>query len=184
VIVPEYSFLVNAPRLRQRYIYRALLSAIRNAKNYIYLSTPYFIPDIPLYRALRAAAKRGVDVRIIVPEISDYAFIDHARESYFTLVLKAGVKIYTYVPKMMHAKTAVVDDAWAMAGSFNLDSLSFFFNHEANIASTDQTFIREIKQDFVEDLAVCKKITLEEWAHRPLRRKILELLTWPFHSFL
>ena len=182
-VAAEYNFLTNAP-VRQRYIYKALLSAIRNARNYIYLSTPYFIPSVPLYRALRRAARRGVDVRIVVPEISDVIFSNASRESYFTLLLRAGIKIYTYVPEMMHAKTAVIDDKWATAGSFNLDSLSFFFNHEANIASSDPAFVSEIKQDFVEDLSVCRRVVYEEWIKRSLYRKFLELLTWPFHTIL
>lgn len=182
-VVPKYDLLTNAP-VRQRYIYKALLSVIRNSRNYVYLTTPYFIPTVPLYRALRRAAKRGVDVRIIVPEISDVILSRASRESYFTLLLRAGIKIYTYVPEMMHAKTVVVDDAWAMAGSFNLDSLSFFFNHEANVASFDFSFVSEIKQDFLEDIAVCKTVAYEDWIHRSLYRKILELLTWPFHTIL
>ncbi len=177
------NLLTNSPRLKHRHIYQALIANIRNAKKYIYLTTPYFIPDIRLYRVLRLAAKRGVDVRILVPEIADHVFINHARESYFSLALKAGIQIYIYKPFMMHAKTAVTDD-WATAGSFNLDSLSFYFNHEANIGTTEASFIEEIRKHFFEDLAVSEQINYEGWKNRPLRKKFLELLTWPFHSVL
>lgn len=182
--VKKYDILTNSPSLRQRHMYHALIGEIHNATTYIYLTTPYFIPDVPLYRALYLAAKRGVDVRILMPSIADHLFVNHARESYFTLALKAGIKLYVYTPVMMHAKTAVIDDEWATAGSFNLDSLSFFFNHEINVGSEDQKFIHELKNHFFEDVKVSKEIKLEEWKQRPLRKKFLELLTWPFHGIM
>jgi cardiolipin synthase len=182
--VRKYDLHTNSPSIRQRYLYHALLFNIRNAKKYIYLTTPYFIPDVVLYHALQLAAKRGIDVRLLVPTVADHLFINHARESYFTLALKAGIKIYTYNPTMMHAKTAVMDDAWATAGSFNLDSLSLFFNHEANISSFEPEFIQEIKNHFFEDLNVSTEVKYEVWTKRPLRKKFLELLTWPFHGLL
>lgn len=182
--VPEYTLLINAPSFRQRYIHRALIAHIQKAQKYVYLMTPYFIPDVPLFRAVRAAAKRGIDVRLIVPIIADHMFINHARECYFTLALKAGIKIYTYTPYMMHGKSAIIDDEWATAGSFNLDSMSFYFNHEANIASTDPYFIAELKRHFLNDLSSCRQVVYEQWIKRPLRKKFLELITWPFHGIL
>jgi cardiolipin synthase A/B len=182
--IRKYDLLINAPSLKQRYIHQELIFRIRNATKYIYLTTPYFIPDVRLYRALRVAAKKGVDVRILVPEVADHAFVNHARESYFTLALKAGIKIFVYTPEMMHAKTAVIDDYWATAGSFNLDSLSFYFNHEANIASLDPLFINELKNHFFHDLTKCREVTFEVWVKRPWRKKFLELLTWPFHGIM
>jgi cardiolipin synthase len=182
--VKKFDILTNSPSIRQRYMYHVLLAHINNAKKYVYLTTPYFIPDIPLYRALYLAAKRGVDVRVLVPEVADHLFVNHARESYFTLALKAGIKIYVYKPVMMHAKTAVIDDEWATAGSFNLDSLSFFFNHEINIASEETTFIHELKNHFFEDIKHSQEIFLSEWKHRSIRKKFLELLTWPFHGIM
>ncbi|MES2437220.1 MAG: phospholipase D-like domain-containing protein [Patescibacteria group bacterium] len=182
--VKQFNLQVNYPRFRQRYIYQALIANIRSAKKYVYLTTPYFIPDIRLYRVLRLAAKKGVDVRLIVPDIADHVFVNHARESYFTLALKSGIKIYRYKDVMMHAKTAVVDDTWGTAGSFNLDSLSFYFNHEINISSSDLTFIHTIKRHFHEDLLMCEEVTHDRWVKRSFRKKFLELLTWPFHSIM
>ncbi len=180
----KFNLITNSPRLKHKHIYHTLIANIRSAKKYIYLTTPYFIPDIRLFRVLRLAAKKGVDVRILVPEIADHVFVNHARESYFSLALMAGIKIYIYKPFMMHAKTAVIDDEWATAGSFNLDSLSFYFNHEANIGTTDKGFIDEIKKHFHEDLAVSEQIDFEKWKKRSIRKKFLELLTWPFHSIM
>jgi cardiolipin synthase len=182
--VKNFTLLTNSPRFHQRHIYQTLVSNIRNARSYVYLTTPYFIPDVPLFRALQVAARRGVDVRLIVPAIADHLFIDHARETYFTLALKAGIKIYRYQPVMMHAKTAAIDDEWATVGSFNLDSLSFLFNHEANVASTEEDFVLKIKEQFEEDLKSCEQIKYEEWVKRSFRKKFLEFLTWPVHGLL
>ncbi len=182
--IKRFNVQTNSPRLGQRFIYQALISNIRNAKRYIYLTTPYFIPDVRLFRVLQLAAKRGVDVRLIIPGITDHLFINHARESYFSLALKAGIRIYIYKPVMMHTKTAVIDDEWATAGSFNLDNLSFTFNHEANISTSDPQFIHEIKHQFLEDLKSSVHLNYEEWIRRPLRKKFLEFLTWPFHPIM
>ncbi|MBX4197937.1 hypothetical protein KW782_01235 [Candidatus Parcubacteria bacterium] len=182
--VKNFNLLTNSPRPRQRYLYQALILNIRNAKKYIYLTTPYFIPDIRLFRVLRLAAKRGVDVQLLVPEVADHIFINHARESYFTLALKAGIRIYVYKGLMMHAKTGVIDDEWATAGSFNLDNLSLSFNYEANISTSDKQFIQDVKTHFLEDVQSSREIILETWIRRPLGKKILELLTWPFHGIM
>ncbi len=181
--VKHYELIGNSPSIRHRQIYKAVQSRVHDAKSYIYLTSPYFIPDVPLYRALFLAAKRGVDVRILVPEVADHLFVNHARESYFTFLLRAGIRIFIYQPTMMHAKTIAIDD-WATAGSFNLDSLSFFFNHEANIASDEPVFINEIKNHFYRDMESCREIKLEEWRKRSLRKKILELVSWLFHGIM
>lgn len=183
-IVRHFDLVTNAPMWRDRSIYQALVAAIRGAQKTIYLTSPYFIPDTRLFRVLRLAARRGVDVRIVLPEIADHIFIDYARESYFTLCLKAGIKIYLYKQVMMHAKTAVIDDMWATAGSFNLDSLSFFFNHEANITTVDKHFVETIKQNFFEDLRHSKEVIYTEWIKRSFFRKFLEYISWPLHGIL
>jgi cardiolipin synthase len=182
--IKNYELLTNSPSIRQRYMYHTLMEKIRNAKKSIFLTTPYFIPDVPLYRALFLATKRDVDIQILVPEVADHIFVNHARESYFSFLLRSGIKIFVYTPTMMHAKTAIVDDEWATTGSFNLDSLSFFFNHEANVASDDIVFVNELKNHFLKDLESCREITLEEWRKRPLRKKILELVSWLFHGIM
>lgn len=178
-----YEILTNSPMFGQRHLYREMIEKIRKSKSKIYLTTPYFIPDIPFYQALRRAARRGVDVKLLVPAVADHLFINHARESYFTIALRAGIKIYTYNPIMLHAKTAVVDE-WATVGSFNLDNLSFYFNHELNVASNQPEFVKEISRNFLEDIITSKEIIYEEWIKRSWRKKILELLTWPFHGIM
>lgn len=189
IVGPGMKFLESAPiskrrgKIRQNFIYRNLIDTIIKAKSYIYLTTPYLIPPFRLVSALRAAARRKVDVRILVPWTSDHATVDNAMHSYFGLFMRAGVRIFTYRGGMIHAKTAVADDAWATVGSCNLDNLSLLFNYEGNVVTSDQEIIQTIKKDFLDDCASASEITRERWSERPLTMKVRELLTWPFHGF-
>ncbi len=181
----NFSFLSNSPRFRQRYIYHDLRKTIRNAKQYIYLTSPYFVPSIKIFTSLRKAAKRGVDVRLVLSESSDVRIADIATGSYFLLALKAGIKIYLYDrATVFHTKIGIIDDLWGSVGSANIDNLSLLLNFEGNIKSSDPTFIAELKQQFMEDLSHAKTVDKESWARRPLLLKILETATWPIHGIL
>lgn len=181
----EFSFLVNSPRYKSRYIYKSLLKAIKNAKNYLYITTPYFVPSIRIFRALNKAARRGVDVRLLLPESSDVYVADIAAGSYFALALRAGVKIYLYDPNfVLHSKTAICDNNWGSVGSANLDNLSMLFNHEGNIVSRNSEFIKELKNQFLIDLKHSRSLTRREWKNRSIFRKVLEFATWPLHQIL
>jgi cardiolipin synthase len=181
----EFSFLVNSPRYKSRYIYKSLLRAIKNAKNYLYITTPYFVPSIRIFRLLNKAARRGVDVRLLLPESSDVYVADIAAGSYFALALRAGVKVYLYDPNVvLHSKIAICDNNWASVGSANLDNLSMLFNHEGNIISRNSEFIKELRGQFLADLKHSKSLTRSEWKNRSIFRKILEFITWPLHQIL
>jgi cardiolipin synthase len=184
VYVKNFAFRTNAPHMRQRFIYNELIEAIRNAKKYIYLTTPYFVPDIRLLRVIRLAAKRGVDVRILLPMISNYKSIDFAAQSYFTLLLKAGVKIYRYTDPMLHAKTAVIDREWSTVGSFNLDGQSMLFNYEMNVVSHSEEFAFELQEIFIKDLQHAKQVLANDWYKRSVFQKFVEVVTWPIHKIL
>ena len=184
VYVKNFAFRTNSPHLRQRFIYNELIEVIRNAKKYIYLTTPYFVPDIRLLRVLRLAAKRGVDVRILMPLNSDHTVVDYAGQSFFTLLLKAGIKVYHYTESMLHAKTAVVDGEWATVGSFNLDSQSLLFNYELNVVSNSENFAFELQEIFMKDLQNAQQVFAEDWYKRSFLRKFIEATTWPIHKFL
>lgn len=180
----DFRFLTNSPHFRQRYYYRRLARSIRKATNYIYLTTPYFIPNQRLTFALARAAQRGVDVRLITPKHSDHSIVDLARNSYYALALKAGVRIYHYEGETLHTKTIVIDDAWATIGSSNLDNLSLLFNYEANLVSINREFVADLKDHFVNDLLTSSELVLVEWQKRSWLIKLMELLTWPFHSLM
>ncbi|MSU45211.1 MAG: hypothetical protein EXS47_01090 [Candidatus Zambryskibacteria bacterium] len=177
-------FITNSPYHRKRFLYYVLMESLHSAQKSIYLTTPYFIPDRRLRRILRLAAQRGVDVKIIVPKLLDVPIVESASHSLFEGLLKNGVKIYKYQPRILHAKTAVVDGEWATFGSFNLDSLSFLYNFEANVATHEASVVQEINKHFHEDLAQSEEVTLEAWNKRGWTRRFQEILTTPFRGFL
>ena len=180
-----FSFLTNSPRFRRRYIYHDLRKTIRAAKKYIYLTSPYFVPSIKIFTALRKAARRGVDVRLLLSKQSDVRTADIATGSYFLLALHAGIKIYLYDPAtVFHAKTGMIDDIWGSVGSANMDNLSLLLNFEGNIKSSDLEFITGLKQQFMDDLSRAQIVTKEDWARRPFLLKVLETITWPIHGIL
>jgi cardiolipin synthase len=184
IYAKNFAFRTNSPHFRQRFIYNELVEVVRNAKKYVYLTTPYFVPDIRLLRVLRLAAKRGVDVRILLPLSSNFKAVDFAAHSHFTLLLKSGVKIYQYSGQMLHAKTAVVDRAWGSVGSFNLDSLSLLFNYELNMVSVSEEFAFELQEIFIKDLQSATEVVASAWYKRSFLQKMAEYLTWPIRKFL
>ncbi len=179
-----FHYVTNAPHYRRRYLYQSLIEHIRSAKDFIYVTSPYFIPDSGIFRALRLASKRGVDVRIITPLVSDHMVVDLATYSYFGVALRSGMRIYTYAAEVLHAKTVVIDGEWSSVGSANLDNLSLLFNYEGNIVSTDRDFAQTIKEQFLTDVNHSLEIRRHLWRHRPRWQKIAEVLTWPFHRIL
>jgi cardiolipin synthase len=178
-----FYFFTSTPLPRQRMLYHRLINAIRQAKLYIYLNTPYFLPDFRLGHALTEAAKRGVDVRVLVPFKTDQSWVDRGSHTYYDHLLLHGVKIYR-APFMVHDKTAVIDDVWATVGSLNLDNVSLRYNLEANLVSTDSRFALEIKANFLHDLEKTKELTLSEWRKRSYLEQWWELLVWPIRKLL
>lgn len=179
-----FGFYTNSPHFGQRYFYWALIDAIRGARKYIYLTSPYFIPDRRIFRALRLAAQRGVDVRILTVQKSDHNFIDFASSYYISPALHRGIRWFRYTASMMHAKSAVIDDRWATVGSSNVDNWSFVYNYEANVVSTNRKFIEEVKSMFLADLPNSREMDAESWSRRPWYRKLMERLVRPIHRFM
>lgn len=172
---PEFRYLTNQPSPRKRQLYNTIVEAIRNARSYIYITTPYFVPTHKLLRIIRLAAYRGLDIRIIIPEKTDhYPTLDLAARSYFTTLLQSGVRIFLYQGNLIHSKTMIIDDNWSTVGSLNLDSVSLLYNYEANIVTYNTNFATELTSHFVNDLAECKEVLLSEWKNRSLIEKISE----------
>jgi cardiolipin synthase len=181
----KFSFLLNSPQFRGRYIYHDLRRTVRKAKKYIYLTTPYFVPSILIFTSLIRAARRGVDVRILVPGLSDVQIAHIATGSFFLLAMNAGIKIYIYDERtILHAKTGVADDAWGSVGSANIDNLSLLLNFEGNLRSSDPLFIANLKQQFMDDISASRLLTKRDWIARPILLKIFEIITWPLHGIL
>ncbi len=180
----HFNFVTNSPHVRQRFIHKWFLAAIRNAKESVCITTPYFIPDPRFMRVLRLAAHRNVAVKLIVPKRSDHDFVDRVSDSHITSLLRSGVRVYKYTEGILHAKTMVIDDDWASVGSSNIDNLSFIFNYEGNIVSSDRAFVGELKEHFHNDLAGCDEVSSDGWHGRPFVNKMLELVYRPFGAFL
>ncbi len=177
-------FIANIPYFKKRFLYYAFIKTMRAAKERIWLTTPYFVPDHKFIKQLRRAARRGVDVKIIVPKQLDVYLVGTAANSLVQGLLMHGVKIYKYEKAILHAKTGVVDGNWGTFGSFNLDSLSFDTNFEGNVVTDDGEVARELAQHFEEDLKNCEEIKLSEWKKRPLMNKLEEFLIIPIRGFL
>lgn len=135
------------------------MNAINNAKEYIYIYTPYLVPDNELIFSLSLAAKRGVDVRLIVPGIPDKKIVYLMTKSYFGLLIEAGVEIYKYPPGFVHAKGFVCDGNVACAGTVNLDFRSLHHHFECGCMFYNSPVVASMKADMDETLKVCEKIT-------------------------
>ncbi len=138
------------------------LNIINQAKRYVYIYTPYLIIDTDVINSLILAARRGVDVRIIVPGIPDKKFVYDLTQSYFHTLIQGGVKIYTYTPGFVHSKVFISDDEVATVGTINMDYRSLYLHFECGIYMKDTDVIEDIKQDINEAIKVSHKETLEE----------------------
>ena len=139
------------------------INLINAAKRYCYITTPYLIPDFNLTTALRNAAFRGVDVKIITPHIPDKKTIFAMTRSNYSYLLKAGVKIYEYTPGFIHAKMLVADDDLAFVGTINLDYRSLVHHYECGAVMFETPCIKDIKADFEQTLSVSQEKTLENF---------------------
>jgi cardiolipin synthase len=156
-------------------IYATYLTAIQHASQRIWLTNAYFAPNKELRAAMISAAKRGVDVRLIVPGFTDSGLILHASRASFDELLSGGVRIYEQRYALLHAKTAVIDTALSMVGSANLDMRSFLHNNEVNAVIVGTAFARQLEQMFERDLKDTRELKLAEWRKRPLSDKLKEL---------
>jgi cardiolipin synthase len=157
-------------------IYLTLMSAIGNAEKQIYLTNAYFVPDPQLRKALIDAAARGVDVRLILPSLSDSALVFHAGRAHYADLLAGGVHIHELSGALLHAKTAVIDGVWSTVGSTNLDWRSFMDNDEINAVILGRDFAAQMAAMFAADLAASKAIDPTTWHDRPLQFKLKEWL--------
>jgi len=133
-------------------IHRMFVSAIHSARHRVWLVTPYFVPGEAALMALTSAALAGIDVRVIVPRMSDSRFVTLAARSYFDALMHSGAKVYEYGPRMLHTKALLVDDDVALLGSANFDARSFRLNFEVSVLFEDTTFAaslaRQIEAEF------------------------------------
>jgi cardiolipin synthase len=181
--IPVLPIFASSARSRRR-MRRLLYYSINKARKSIYLTTAYFIPSMRLLYILERAAARNVDVKLLLPGISDIPSVYFAGRAFYSRLLKAGVEIYSYNGVILHAKTAVFDSLWSVIGSANLDFQSMRRNDEGNVGIMDEGFGREMTDVFLEDLSRAEKITLEQWIKRPFHEKMREFFFALFRTRL
>jgi cardiolipin synthase A/B len=165
-------------------VYKAYVLAMQQAKVSIHITNSYFVPDQQLIDALTDAAKRGIDVKLVFPAVSDASLVMHAGHSFYTELLASGVRIFELQASVLHAKTAVIDGYWSTVGSTNLDMRSFLHNSEVNLIALDQEFGSVMESAFNEDLKNSIEVTPEKWAERPMSDRLREWFARRFEYWL
>lgn len=154
-------------------VYRNLIS---KAEEYVYIMTPYLIVSDSVNNALRAAAKSGVDVRIMVPHIPDKKTVFELTRAHYEPLLEAGVRIFEYTPGFLHSKSFAVDDKYAVVGSINLDYRSMFLHFEDGVWLCGDPTVLDVKADFLRTQEICQEATLEQARDHSLPRMVLRSL--------
>ena len=166
-------------------ILQAMIQMADSAKQYLYIQSPYFLPPKPLQEALCEAAKRRVDVRLMIPKRGDRSiFISYASRSYLKPLLAAGVKIYFHTFGFIHAKAWVADDKIAIVGSSNIDFRSFMQSSEVNAFVYDTIFAQRMRQIFEQDMWHCDMIPQDWWQQRSIQERLLQVFVKPFAYFM
>ena len=166
--------VTSGPDHNEEYIKNAYMKMINNAKKYVYLETPYFVPDAPMLEALKLSALSGVDVRLIIPGKPDHIFMKWAASAYIGELLNVGAKVYLYQNGFIHAKTIVADGKVCTVGTANMDMRSYSLNFEVNAFIYDDRIANNLETQFFKDIEDCKVITKEEYDKRSIALRIRE----------
>lgn len=157
-------------------IYKSYILAITLAKTAVHITCAYFVPDRQILKALTDAARRGVDVKIVLPGVKENGLAYFAGQSYFSDMLSSGIRLYQLQDSVLHAKTAVIDSLWSTVGSANMDTRSFLHNYELNVMIYDPQLGNAMETAFQEDLRLSEEVDRTEWEARPAANKLKEWL--------
>ena len=171
----------HAGRRAMRRIYR---QGFAGATQTIDLVTPYFVPDHVTRQALMRAARRGVQVRLLLPRKTDVRIARWAAHASYARLLDAGVQIYEYLPRVLHAKLVVIDGRWAAIGTANIDYRSFFVNYELNLITADQAMCGRLQAEFERDLLQTERVHIHHWSRRPWLHRLAETSAWLVRRWL
>jgi len=172
-------YLVPNLGLRRRFLLNRLLGRyFRGANQRLWLATPYFVPPATIQRAMIHAVRRGADVRVLVPRRSDVRLAQWASRAAYARLLAKGVRIFEYLPRMLHAKTALIDDDWSMVGTANLDYRSLFINDELVLLSDVAALHEQLEADYLADLEESEEIHASAWSNRWGWAWVGELIGW------
>lgn len=165
MVQPQYNRCPDGPKpfYTEQIGENNYINLINAAKRYCYITTPYLILDYNLTSALRNAALRGVDVRVVTPHIPDKKLVFNITRSNYPYLLKAGVKIYEYTPGFIHAKMLISDDSLAFVGTINLDYRSLVHHYECGAVMCNTPCISDIKSDFTGIFSVSQQVTLQNF---------------------
>ena len=181
---PRIRFQRNVPRLWMFPIRSMYIEAINRASKNVWITTAYFLPDQDFVDAMKDAARRGVDVRLLLPLKSNHIVADWISRGYFSQLLEAGVRVLRYRDAMVHAKTATVDGTWTTVGTANIDRLSLQGNYEINVEVIDESLAKTLEEIFTIDESNCLPLSRNEWEARDLHRKWTEFVLAPLRPLL
>ena len=160
------------------------LMMIENAERTLYIHTPYFDPNQACLMALRAAAMRGVDVRVIIPDVGDHPFVYWSNRKYAYEVMRSGVRVYEYHDGFVHSKSVVADGRLCSVGSANFDDRSMSLNFEGNAMIYSEELGAEMDAAFLGDLGRCTEYTIETYESRTLLQRVNTSVSWMFSGQL
>ncbi|MBO4395809.1 MAG: hypothetical protein J5819_05630 [Eubacterium sp.] len=176
--------LRDGPALGPRSFFGTLYKqVIQYSMKKLYVTTPYLMLEDVMIDALIEAKERGVDVRIITPNIPDKKRVKMMTEYNYGVLLKNDIRIYEYTPGFIHTKV-IMNEHCAIAGTVNMDYRSFYLHYENGVWVYDRRFVNRVEKDFMETLEVSHEVTLEEWKNRPAARKFAQYVLKVFDSLV
>ncbi|MEX2469307.1 MAG: phospholipase D-like domain-containing protein [Pseudohongiellaceae bacterium] len=161
-----------------------LKERFKAARKRVWLTTPYFVPDSGTQGDLCQAARNGVDVRVLVPGKNDVPFVQWAARAAYSSLLSSGIRIFEYQPRVLHAKTLIVDDDWSTVGTANFDYRSLFINYELNMVAECSALNSILAATFERDLDEALEVHQQPWSRRPLMARMAEFIGWSARRWL
>ena len=174
----------NVPRLWMFPIRAMYIEAINRAYHHIYMTHAYFIPDSDFVDSIVAAARRGVDVRLLLPATSNHVVADWLSRGFYSQLLSSGVRIFLFQGAMVHAKTSTIDGHWSTVGTANIDRLSMSGNYEVNVEFIDPGMAAQMEVIFENDLSNAQELKLPEWEARGIHKRFTETVLAPLRPLL
>lgn len=176
--------VANDSLRHRRLIERAYLRRIRTARERVLITNSYFIPRRVVRHALAQAARRGVDVRVLVPTESDVPIVSYATRRLYGWLLDRGIRIYEWTQSILHSKTAAIDGQWCTVGTHNIDYRSWAYNLEINVVVEDPKVARRLERRMLQDMAMSNQVDPYDWRFRPLGTRVLEELFYRMRRLL
>ena len=172
----------NSSKLSRQWLFKDLFLRITRAQRRVWIMTPYFVPRLSLLYAFRAATRRGVDVRILLPRKSDVGPLRRLAHNFYSILLKHKVRIFEYCPTTLHGKICLIDDL-LIIGSSNLNYRSLIYDYELDVVLTKTETIEQIEQHFKEDFKNSEEIQAAKWQARSIGDRVMEKLVLPFKNW-